>query len=154
MPFLESNATKYLHRDKSQWMDYVWEFCTKSDLTIKFSQVWNQKKQFPRDAALMEILYETEGIPTSLAKSINRCRLWLKVKYVNKIFDDNTNIIYPWARSGDLISNQRARFSTLSKKWPDQSKCTRVDWNTWYEFIKRNILVNGERSHQFRPNPE
>ena len=80
LPFLESNATKYLHRDKSQWLDYVWEFCTKSDLTIKLSQVWNQKKQFPRDAALMKILYETEGIPTSLAKSINRCRLWLKVK--------------------------------------------------------------------------
>ncbi len=145
-PFLECSASAYLHRDKTQWMDFVWEFCTTADLKITISQAGNQKKPFQRDAALMDIAQHEASIPSSLAQRINRCRLWLKVKYVSEIFDATTNIIYPWACSGDNIPYTRARFSTMSKSWPDQSKCMRSDWNAWYEFVKHHLLTNGERA--------
>ena len=63
------------------------------------------KKTFRRDAALMDILHESEDttISTSLSNRINRCRLWLKVKFVSELFDPSTNVILPWARSGDNI---------------------------------------------------
>ena len=110
-PFLETSTTKYLHRDKSQWMDYVWDFCTQSSLTITLSQVWNQQKLFSRDAAIMDIVYEMEHLAISVAKRINRCRLWLKVKFVSELFDEVTNVIHPWARSGDMLPYDRAWFS-------------------------------------------
>ena len=42
----------------------------------------------------------------------------------------------------------------MSKKWPDESKCMRSDWNAWYEFVKHHLLVNGERAHKFRPRQQ
>ncbi len=91
---------------------------TKADITISISKIGNQTKEFKRDAAIMDVLYEDTDrvIPVSLAQRINRCRLWLKVKYVSELFDPVTNIIYPWARSGDNLPYNRARYSTFSKK--------------------------------------
>ena len=77
MFFLECDSRQYAHRDKSQWMDYLWEFCSKSDLTIKISNMGNQKKTFRRDAAITDVLHEsrTTVVPVSVARQINRCRL-------------------------------------------------------------------------------
>ena len=55
--FLECDSRRYAHRDKSQWVDYLREFCSKSDLTIKISNMSNQKKAFRQDAAITDVLH-------------------------------------------------------------------------------------------------
>ena len=141
-PIFSLPYSKYKMLTEDGWIQHLWQSAEKYDVSIIGSYITPTHNRI-NDYSLMERLIQTDLYTDEDIRSINRCRIYLRVQNLSEIVNGSgTSISYcamNYIRDPDRISNYN---------WPHQPFPKQRDWEAWNDALQ-NVWSNG--NYQIEP---
>jgi len=112
----------------------TWQFLSSNSIQLLHSITFSVPRE--HDMELMTFFID-QHIPFEDLYNINLCRLYLKAFFLSDIVDRSRTTILNEAWQGNLLNEHN------SETWPKQGKPAPAMWDTWWSYLKRNLIGQG-----------
>ena len=122
--------SKYKMLCEDGWIQNLWEYTEKYNIKIEGSYIKPNDNR-KHDYALMEKIIHDDLYTDEDVKSINRCRIYLRVQNLSEIANGNGNSISYCARNHIRNPDQITKY-----EWPYQPYPRKHDWDVWDDALQ------------------
>ena len=117
--------------EQKTWISNVWKYCLDTGITIQTGMEEHVKMRREHDKSLMQLFYKMGNRGKTL-RSLNRCRLYMKVNTITGLaIMDGTKL------RQEAIEVKRSEQFQTREEWPNQNRLGPRERGEWTREIQK-----------------